>query len=292
MTDIDYGELFGIDEGGNEQEVAEPAEETTEEQTQGAEEQEAAEPAEEDKQETQETQTPEQNAAFAAARRKAEAERDAAIKKAQEDAQRMVDEAFKNSGLMNPYTDKPISSKAEYDEYKKAFAEDKKKQLQLQAGLSEAEYAAMIKELPEVKQAQAAAEKAEKAMREADEAKAKAKIDEQIKEIGKLDPDIKELGDLTKMENYQAFYDFVKKGNTLLDAYRLANFDQLIGKSTAATKQAAYNSIKSKQHMGKTKERGTGAVAVPNDVKEMYRALNPNATDAEITAHYNKYHKN
>ena len=181
----------------------------------------------------------------------------------------MVDEAFKNSGLMNPYTDKPISSKAEYDEYKKAFAEDKKKQLQLQAGLSEAEYAAMIKELPEVKQAQAAAEKAEKAMREADEAKAKAKIDEQIKEIGKLDPDIKELGDLTKMENYQAFYDFVRKGNTLLDAYRLANFDQLINKSTAATKQAAYNNINSKQHMGKTKERGTGAVAVPNDVKEI-----------------------
>ncbi len=289
MTDIDYGELFGIDEGAEEQEVADPAEETTEEQTQGAEEQEVADPAEKDR---EEAQTPEQNAAFAAARRKAEAERDAAIKKAQEDAQRMVDEAFKNSGLMNPYTDKPINSKAEYDEYRKAFAEDKKKQLQLQAGLSEAEYAAMIKELPEVKQAQAAAEKAEKAMREADEAKAKAKIDEQIKEIGKLDPDIKALNDLAKMENYQAFYDFVKKGNTLLDAYRLANFDRLIGKSTAATKQAAYNSINSKQHMGKTKERGTGSVAVPNDVKEMYRALNPDATDAEISAHYNKYHKN
>lgn len=291
MTDIDYGALFEIDEGGNEQEAAEPAEETTEEQAQGGNEQETAEPAE-GEEETQEKQTPEQNAAFAAARRKAEAERDAAVKKAQEDAQRMVDEAFKNSGLMNPYTDKPITSKAEYDEYRKAFAEDKKEQLRTQAGLSEAEYAAMVKELPEVKQAREAAEKAEKALKEADEIRAKAKIGEQIKEIAKLDASIKELGDLAKMDNYETFYGFVKKGNTLLDAYKLANFDRLMGKSSAATKQAAYNSIQSKEHMGKTKERGTGSVSVPNDIKEMYRALNPDATDAEISAHYNKYHKN
>ena len=46
--DIDYGALFGIDEGGKEQEIADPAtDETT--QAQGAEEQEAADPAEEQK---------------------------------------------------------------------------------------------------------------------------------------------------------------------------------------------------------------------------------------------------
>ena len=49
--DIDYGALFGIDEGGKEQEIADPAtDETT--QAQGAEEQEAADPAEEETQDT------------------------------------------------------------------------------------------------------------------------------------------------------------------------------------------------------------------------------------------------
>ena len=49
--------------------------------------------------------------------------------------------------------------------------------------------------------------------------------------------------------------------------------------------------LQGKQHMGQTKERGAGAVSVPAEVKEMYRALNPGATDAEIQAHYNRSHK-
>jgi hypothetical protein len=80
----------------------------------------------------------------------------------------------------------------------------------------------------------------------------------------------------------------VKRGNTLADAYRLANFEALTSSTAAATRQAAINSMQGKQHMGQTKERGTGAVSVPADVKEMYRALNPGATDAEIQAHYNR----
>ena len=46
--------------------------------------------------------------------------------------------------------------------------------------------------------------------------------------------------------------------------------------------------MQGKQHMGQTKERGAGAVSVPADVKEMYRALNPGITDAEIQTHYNR----
>ena len=112
------------------------------------------------------------------------------------------------------------------------------------------------------------------------------KVDEQLKEIGKLNPNIRELKDLAAMETYPKFYELVKKGNTLVDAYRLANFEALT--SSAA---AALNNLQGKQHMGQTKERGAGAVSVPAEVKEMYRALNPGATDAEIQAHYNRSHK-
>lgn len=305
--EIDYGALFGIDAGGNEQEAAEPAQEETT-QAQGAEAQEAAEPAGEETQEpapAQETaeggeerrerQTPEQNAAFAAARRKAEAERDAAVEKArtdaQEEARRTIDEAFRNSGLVNPYTKQPITSKAEYDEYRQRYDAERKASLLKKSGMSDAEFSAFIDGLPEVQQAKAAQRAAEQARRAAMETQAKLRTEEELKEIGKLDPNIRELKDLTAMETYPRFLELVKRGNTLLDAYRLANIDALTSGAAAATRQAAINAVQSKRHMDRTKERGTGAMRVPEDVKAMYRALNPGATDAEIQAHYNRSHK-
>ena len=66
MNEIDYGALFGIDEGGKEQEAADPAQ-SQEEQAQGEEVQEIADPAEEDQDNTQQTtgaddQAPEEDA--------------------------------------------------------------------------------------------------------------------------------------------------------------------------------------------------------------------------------------
>lgn len=305
--EIDYGALFGIDAGGNEQEAAEPAQDETT-QAQGAEAQEAAEPAGEETQEPapgqesaeggkerRERQTPEQNAAFAAARRKAEAERDAAVEKARtdarEEARRTIDEAFRNSGLVNPYTKQPITSKAEYDAYRQRYDAERKASLLKKSGMSDAEFSAFIDGLPEVQQAKAAQRAAEQARRAAMETQAKLRTEEELKEIGKLDPNIRELRDLTTMETYPRFLELVRRGNTLLDAYRLANLDALTSGAAAATRQAAINAVQSKRHMGQTKERGAGALRVPEDVRAMYRALNPGTTDAEIQAHYNRSHK-
>lgn len=301
--DIDYGALFGIDEGGKEQEIADPAtDETTQAQADGklqellqvGDELDITLKTGEEHSETGK-QTPEQNAAFAAARRKAEAERDAAVEKArtdaQEEARRTIDEAFRNSGLVNPYTKQPITSKAEYDEYRQRFDAERKARVLKKSGMSDEEFNAFVNDLPEVKQAKEAQAAAERAQQEANEAQARVKVDEQLKEIGKLNPNIRELKDLAAMETYPKFYELVKKGNTLVDAYRLANFEALTSSAAAATRQAALNNLQGKQHMGQTKERGAGAVSVPAEVKEMYRALNPGATDAEIQAHYNRSHK-
>lgn len=243
----------------------------------------------------QSKQTAAQNAAFAAARRKAEAERDAAVQKAKEDAQeearRIIEEAFTASGLKNPYTQQPIKTKEEYDAYKKRYDEERKERIQKKSGLTEEEFNAFVNDLPEVKQAKQAKAEAEKAQREANEAQAKAQVEEQLKEIGKLNPSIRELKDLAGMETYPKFYELVKKGNTLVDAYRLANFEALTQGTAAEARQAAINNLQGKQHMGQTQARGTGAVSVPAEVKEMYRMLNPGATDAEIQAHYNRSRK-
>lgn len=306
MEGINYGELFGVDIGVNEQEVAAPVEVETD-NTQGVNEQEVAKTAEEEHTadtagtnngdtetaaENEEGQSEDKNAAFAAARRKAEAERDAAIAKAKEDAkayaEKYLNEAFKNSGLTNPYTKKPIASKAEFEEYRKQYEEQRKSRILKQTGMTEEQYAEYVDSLPEIRQARIAAAEAQEAQKAAKEAQAKVQMDEQIKELSKIDPSIKGLADLTKMADYDKFYDLVRRGNTLVDAYKLLNYDRLVSGAAAASKQAAINAVNSKEHMRTTSSRGTGAVTVPSDVREMYRMFNPDATDAEIQAHYNK----
>lgn len=296
MTEIDYGGVFEVETAGeNVTEPAEPSEPT--ETTAGEEVQEPAEPAagEETQEEApkEEPKKTEQDAKFAAARRKAE--RDAEIAKirqeAQEEANQKFEQFFANSGLVNPYTRQPIRSKAEYDAYRVQYEAEQKASLLKKSGMSDAEFQAFVSGLPEVRQAREAQAKAEAAEREVRAERAKLKVAEQLKEIQAIDPNIKELKDLAKLETYPQLYDMVKRGYSIADAYRLSNFDALTQKAAEASRQAAMNAAKSKEHLNPTVQRGAGAVTVPEDVKAEYLAFNPGATEAEIQKHYQKYVK-
>lgn len=304
--EIDYGAVFDVEmpettTGAEETEAAEPSEnDTTTAAAQGAEEQEAAAPAVEETEESEQPQTeaPEQepktdrDAQFAAARRKAEAERDAAIAQAKEDAQKQVDEFFKNSGLMNPYTGQPITTRAEYEAYRERFEADQKAKLMEKAGITQEEFQAFVQGLPEVRAARQAKAEAEAATRQAREQEAKARVDEQLRQIQAIDPTVKDLGDLAKLDTYPKLYDMVKRGYSILDAYRLANYDTLTQRAAEASRKAAINSVQSKQHLKATESRGGGAIPVPDSVLEEYRVLNPGATKEEIQKHYQSYMKN
>lgn len=237
----------------------------------------------------------ERDAQFAAVRRKAEAERDAAVQRAKEEAQaevqRTLDEAFKNSGLINPYTEKPIASKAEYDAYMARLASEKKDRILKKSGMTDEEWGQFVEGLPQVREAKQARAAAEEAAKQAREQQARLKVEEELKEIGALDPSIKELKDIAKLETYPKFYELVKKGNSLVDAFKLANYDALTSSTAAASRQAAINAAQSKRHLSQTAQRGVGAVTVPSEVKEAYRAFNPNASEAEIQRHYSTYLK-
>lgn len=226
-----------------------------------------------------------------AAQDQARAQYEAVIARAQADAQRAIDEAFKTSGMRNPYTGQPITSKAEYDAYKERFDAERRDQLLKKSGMSGEEFQQFLQDLPEVRKAREAQEAAEKAQREAREAAARVKLDEQIREIGAIDPSIKTLEDLAKMPTYPRFYELVQRGNTLTDAFRLANFDALTQRAAAGARQTAVNAARSKEHLGQTKSRGTGAVSVPAEVREQYLLFNPGTTEEEIQKHYQKNHK-
>ena len=225
------------------------------------------------------------------ARQPAAAQYEAVIARAQADAQRAIDEAFKASGMRNPYTGQPITSKAEYDAYKERFDAERREQLLKKSGMSDEEFQQFVQDLPEVRKAKEAQVAAEKAQQEAREVAARVKLDEQIREIGAIDPSIKSLEDLAKMPTYPRFYELVQRGNTLTDAFRLANFDALTQRAAAGARQAAANAARSKEHLEPTRSRGTGAVSVPAEVREQYLLFNPGATDEEIQKHYQKNHK-
>lgn len=214
-----------------------------------------------------------------------------AVAQARADAQKAIDEAFALSGLKNPYTGQPITSKAEYDAYKERFERERQERFLQQTGMSQEEFQQFVQGLPEVREARQAREAAEKAVREAREAAARVKVEEQIREISAMDPSVKSLEDLVKMPNYPRFYELVRRGNTLTDAYRLANFDTLAQRAAAGARQAAVNAARSKEHLTETKSRGSGAVSVPAEVREQYKLFNPDATEEEIQRHYQKYHK-
>ena len=91
------------------------------------------------------------------------------------------------------------------------------------------------------------------------------------------------------MPNSKEFYSLVKRGNSFLDAYRLANFDKLTAARAEQARQQAMNNARSKDHLRPTTgQQGAGAVSVPPDEMAMFRAINPGATEAQIQAYYNK----
>lgn len=242
--------------------------------------------------------TEEQRKENAARRRREETQ--AAIDKAVQDAVKAeqdrskaeMDAFFAAAALKNTLTGKPITNMEEFNEWKQAF-DAAKLQRDLKAGkLTPEGLQKVIEQTPAMKQVQQIAQKQEEADRQQSEAAAKARVDAEIAEIHKLDPTISEVKDLLKMPTAKEFYALVKKGNSFLDAFRLANYDRLTTAAAEAAKQQAMNNARSKDHLtGTGPQRGQGSSPVPPDEMAMFRLINPGATDAEIQAYYNKNKK-
>lgn len=113
-------------------------------------------------------------------------------------------------------------------------------------------------------------------------------LNEQIAEISKLDKDIKSIDDIIKMENREIFDNLVKKGNTLVDAYKIANFEKLSNKASAKAKQQVLNGINSKEHLKTTSGAAGSDIIVPSDIMAQYKESG--LTEDEARKHYAKVH--
>lgn len=238
-----------------------------------------------------EGQSPEENAAYAAARRKAEAERDAEIARVRGESQKYLDDAVKALGMKNPYTGEPITTKAQMDAYRERAESEQRERLRNKSGMSDEEFKGFVDALPEVRQARETRARAEEALRQAQMQKAQAVVEEQIREIQKFDPSIKDLGDLLKQPDSADFQGLIRRGYSFLDAYRVLHFDQIIQRQGQAAKQAAYTAAQGKNHLSRTEQRGAGSVPVPADVLEEYRVFFPDMPETDIQKSYNEFLK-
>lgn len=295
FDDIDYNEVFGVSAdpadgsgaedrqsadagadaaaaGAEEQDVADPAEDNDiEAAPESAGEEEEADGPSETGDSPDSKQRGKKDSVYAAARRRAEAE-----------AGKKLDEIIKGYGWTNPYTNTPIESRADYDAYRSAFDEEKQEKVRKKTGMSKEEFNEYIDSLPQVKAAK-------EAQAQAQEARIQAQIADELRQISALDPAVHTVADVLNGENGGQIKQLISQGRTMLEAFKLVNFDRLRELSGEDERRHADLNAQSKSHLTQSRSRGQGMTAVPKDVKEYYNVFLPNMSDAEMQRDYNKY---
>lgn len=235
--------------------------------------------------------TPEERHRQAAARRAREEQARAAAEQARVD--KVYADMFR--GQVNPYTGRPILTESDFQAYQTERANRQQAEQLQQAGIQPETIRGIVdQQLGPVKeqlmraQMQAAQEKAR-----AVNQKAEMSIQTALRNISAVDPGIKTLDDIAKMPTAAKFNALVQKGIGLEDAFYLANRQAIDAKRAAAAKTAALNGAASRQHLNPVSNGGGELpVEVPRGVVDAYRAMMPDATDAEIRKAYAEEMKN
>lgn len=229
-----------------------------------------------------------------AARRRREEQQaavNAAVKAEREKTDAQIKSMLAGLGLKDPESGKSISTMEELGEYQRQMAL-KKLESDLASGkLSREGLDAAIANHPVVREAQQAQQAQLEAQKQAEEQQLQAKVQAEIAEIQKLNPAIGSVEDLLKLPNAKEFYATVQRVGNLSDAYKLVYFDQLKNQQAEQARQQAQVNARGKEHLTPTQSRGEGNISVPADVMANYRRIMPNATEAQILAHYQKYAK-
>lgn len=292
-TPAEYAEAFGIElpeeSTGTETETVDgqveettPAETT--EQTEGTEAQTELQDAEPEKQEM----PMEERANWAERRRQWEAREQQAREQA---AQARVDQVYADmfKGQLNPFTGKPIQSEADFKAYEAEKSRREQAEQLQKAGIDPQTIQSMVDQQMapmrmQMEQARlnAIAEKAKAA-----NARFEEMMKAELQKIGALDPNIKTLEDIKAMPTAQRFNELVQKGLNMEDAFYLANRQQIEERKLAAVKAAAQTQMAGKGHLNPVGAvNGKTPMQVPRGVVDAYRAMMPDATDAEIQKAY------
>ncbi len=263
-------QFFAEDDSANEPEVAEPVEDTSVEEGEND-----AEPAEQ--------QTPEQNAQYAAIRRRAEY--DAQVKYQNEQARLDNMYAEKFRGLNNPETGAPIRGAADYFEALAAQERMQAKEEMQNAGIDPSLLDRAIANSPLIRQAEAAI--AQNTQRES-----QRMVEEDMQKIIAFDPQVSNEQDIVSQDNFTEVVHYCEThpGMRLADAYKLVNFDRLSSNRAKAAEQGAINQARSKNHLSTPSGISSDdkTVDIPQNQLELWRDFFPDKSPKELRKIYNK----
>jgi hypothetical protein len=257
-------------EGEEGQEVAEP-------DIEGAEEPETGEQGEPDVDSGNDDRDLQRDAEFAAARRRAEQQYNQQI------ASRDAEYARRFGHLTNPETGAPIRSEQDYFAALDAQERIRQREQLRQGGIDPDLIERAVANSPVMLQAQ-------QVLNQARMDEGNRMLNDQVQQISSFYPDVKSLEDIAQMPTFPVFDQYVRNGLSLVDAFKLANYDTLSNRGTAAAKQAAINSAKGKGHLAPI---GGGAgtpvnqVDIPAAELELWKDAYPNLSYKELRTKYN-----
>ena len=213
-----------------------------------------------------EPQSAEDNARYAAIRRKAE-----------EDAKRKYESELGSlnqqisamcQGITHPVTGQPITNVRDYVEALQIQQKQAREQELKDKGIDPSMIDRMIESNPVVMQAQQVIQHSK--MAEAEQA-----LQNDLAEISKYDPNIKSIKDLSALPNFPEILDRVNRGASIIDAYKMVNFDNFMQHQSEAARQAAINQMRGKEHLP---SQSTGVaqsedyVEVPAEIMSRFKA--------------------
>ena len=236
----------------------------------------------------QSVQSPEERHRQAAARRAREEQARQAAEQAR------IDQVYADMfrGQTNPYTGRPITSEAEFRAYEAEKARRNREGQLERAGVQPDAIRQIVDESLQPMKMQMERIRLNNIQERARIAtqKAEAAIQSAMKNITAMDPTIKTMEDIAAMPTAQRFNQLVRMGNSLEDAFWLANREALVEKRVAAAKTAARTQAAGKRHLDPVGAAdGREAVRVPEGVRDAYRRIMPNATDEEIQREYGAF---
>ena len=269
------------DDGVNDQEVAEPKQNETQTDAGGGE---VSKPS---------LSADERRANAAIRRQQEEASRQAAMETERRANQARIDAAYAQAyqGQTNPYTGRPIMSEQDFKAYQTQYQQAQQQEALAKMGIDPQALQAVVEQSPTVQGLRSELGQMKQSADAARFEQGRQLMEREVAVIAAMEPSVKTVEDVLNSEKGPEIVAMVtNKGLTLAEAYKLAYFDTLSQKRAQAAKAGAVAQGLSKGHLrassGSGGTPGLTLADIPSDTLELYRQMNPEASDAEIVKHY------
>ncbi len=234
-------------------------------------------------------QDAETNSRYAAARRAAEKQRDAAVSEAETAAKNKIEGFIKGLNLRDE-NGKLITTEEEYTRYSQ-IKNSRQTTLETasETGITPEKVDEIVSAHPDVQAARDAREQLTQAHEELMRERVNTAISAELGKVREAFPEISSIDDIIRLPRYPDIKDKVSAGYTLSDAVRLTYEDVYIKRRAAAAAQQARNAAASTAHLSATRTHGSGGMNVTESQIKAYMDAIPGATREQAIRAYQKY---